>query len=301
MKHIIVPATSANMGSGFDSVGIAFQKYNHLWYVEIEEGIQILINRKQGLKVPTDENNLIYKTMKDFFDMVGKPMPGVRLIQEDYIPHTRGLGSSAACIVAGLIAANDLSGCHYSTDDLSQIAAQIEGHPDNSNPALLGGMVVGALNQTEMRHVKVNIPSNLTFAVMVPDFPVPTEKSRDILPRTVLRKDAIFNSSRAALLVASMITGNIDNLKMAMDDRLHQPYRMQLVPGMDGIFKAADKFGSKGSYLSGAGPTLVSVITDDMADDFKKNMDNYLSSIKDHHWELEILKPDLLGARIVEG
>ena len=174
MKHIIVPATSANMGSGFDSVGIAFQKYNHLWYVEIEEGLQILVNKKQDLKIPTDESNLIYKTIKDFFQMVGKPMPGIRLIQEDYIPHTRGLGSSAACIVAGLIAANDLSGCHYSTDDLSQIAAQIEGHPDNSNPALLGGMVIGAMSQDEMRHVKVSMPGNLSFAVMIPDFPVST-------------------------------------------------------------------------------------------------------------------------------
>ena len=98
-----------------------------------------------------------------------------------------------------------------------------------------------------------------------------------------------------------MITGNIDNLRMAMDDRLHQPYRMQLVPGMDGIFTAAERYGAKGSYLSGAGPTLVSVLTDDMADEFAVNMNAYLSSIKDHKWELEILKPDLLGARIIEG
>ncbi|MCI1931585.1 MAG: homoserine kinase [Clostridia bacterium] len=300
MKHIIVPATSANMGSGFDSIGIAFQKYNHLWFVEMESGAEILVNRKHDLKIPVDKTNLIYKTMANFFKMVGKPMPGVRLIQEDYIPHTRGLGSSAACIVAGLMAANDLSGCHYSREKLAQIAAKIEGHPDNSNPAILGGMVVGALDDKEMRHVKIDIPEYLSFAIMVPDFPLETSKSRGILPYTVLRKDAIFNSSRAALLVASMITGNIDNLKMAMDDRLHQPYRMSLVPGMTDIFEAADKFGAKGSYLSGAGPTLVSVITDDMADEFAIKMNTYLSSIP-NEWHLEILKPDLEGARIVEG
>lgn len=298
MKHIIVPATSANMGSGFDSIGVAFQKYNHLWFVEIEEGLEILINKKHKLKIPTDKTNLIYKTMVDFYKLVDKPMPGVRLIQEDYIPHTRGLGSSAACIVAGLIAANDLSGCHFSKDELAQIAAKIEGHPDNSNPAILGGMVVGALSREEMRHVKIHIPENLSFAIMVPDFPVETEKSRGVLPYNVTRKDAIFNSSRAALLVASMMTGDIDNLKMAMDDRLHQPYRLPLVPGMNDIFSKADEFGAKASYLSGAGPTIASVITDDMIDDFTIGMNGYLSKIP-HKWTLEILKPDLEGARII--
>lgn len=298
MKHIIVPATSANMGSGFDSIGIAFQKYNHLWFVDIDEGLEILINKKHKLKIPTDKTNLIYKTMEDFYNLVGKTMPGLRLIQEDYIPHTRGLGSSAACIVAGLIAANDLSGCHFSKEELAQIAAKIEGHPDNSNPAILGGMVVGALNKEEMRHVKIHIPENLSFAIMVPDFPVETKKSRGVLPYNVTRKDAIFNSSRAALLVASMMTGDIDNLKMAMNDRLHQPYRLPLVPGMADIFSKADEFGAKASYLSGAGPTLASVLTDDMKDEFAEKMNGYLSTIP-HKWTLEILKPDLEGARIL--
>ncbi len=298
MKHIIVPATSANMGAGFDSIGIALEKYNHLWFVEIEEGLQILINKKHKLKIPTNEDNLIFQTMAGFYREIGKPMPGVRLIQEDYIPHTRGLGSSAACIVAGLMAANDLSGCHYSKEDLAQIAAKIEGHPDNSNPALLGGMVVGALSKEEMRLVKIPVPSNLSFAIMVPDFPVETEKSRGVLPYTVTRKDAIFNSSRAGLLVGSMMTGNIDNLKMAMDDRLHQPYRVPLVPGMEAIFHQADAFGAKASYLSGAGPTLVSVLLDEDKDVFEAKMRQYLSTIP-HKWTVEVLKPDLEGARIV--
>ena len=298
MKHIVVPATSANMGSGFDSIGIALQKYNHLWYVEIDEGLQILVNRKQKLKIPTDETNLIYKTMADFFRREGKPMPGVRLIQEDYIPHTRGLGSSAAWIGAGLIAANDLAQTHYSKEDLAQIAAKIEGHPDNSNPALLGGMVVGALSKKEMRLVKIPVPDTLSFAVMVPDFPVETSKSRGVLPDIVTRKDAIFNSSRAGLLVGSMMTGNIDNLKMAMEDRLHQPYRVPLVPGMEQIFEKADEFGAKASYLSGAGPTLVSVLMDEDRDAFEERMQAYFDTIP-HRWTVEVLKPDLEGARIV--
>lgn len=298
MMHIKVPATSANMGSGFDSIGIALQLYNHLWFEEIEKGVEIVINNKQDITLPTDKSNLIYRTMVDFYAEIGKVIPGVRLIQEDYIPVTRGLGSSAACIVAGLMAANHLSGCHYSKDELAQLAAKIEGHPDNSNPALFGGMIVGALDAVEMRHVKLSMPDELTFAVMVPDFPVSTEESREVLPEQVSRQDAIFNSSRAALLVSSMITGNIDNLRMAMEDRLHQPYRKQLIPEMDRIFKAAKGYGAVGAYLSGAGSTIMAVLTEEKEKEFQAKMSAYLNAIP-HEWTLTLLKPDPEGAQII--
>ncbi|MBO8434401.1 MAG: homoserine kinase [Tyzzerella sp.] len=298
MLHIRVPATSANMGSGFDSIGIALKLYNHLWFEEIEKGVEIETKRKQLIEIPTDKTNLIYRTMVDFYAEIGKVMPGVRLIQEDYIPATRGLGSSAACIVAGLMAANHLSGCNYGKDELAQIAAKIEGHPDNSNPALLGGMVVGALDNNEMRYVKVGVPENLRFAIMVPDFPVSTSASRNVLPNEISRQDAIFNVSRAGLLVASMMTGNIDNLKMAMDDRLHQPYRRKLIPEMDRIFKASKGYGAVGTYLSGAGSTLMAVLTDSNAKEFENKMSAYLSSMP-HEWELTLLEPDMEGAVII--
>lgn len=299
MWHIKVPATSANMGSGFDSIGIALQLYNNLWFEEINKGVEIVIKRKQEIYIPTDKSNLIYKTMVDFFASIGKVMPGVRLIQEDFIPVTRGLGSSAACIVAGLMAANHLSGANLSKEDLTQLAAKIEGHPDNSNPALLGGMVVGAVDNNEMRHVKLNLPKNITFAVMVPDFPVSTEDARKVLPKKVSREDAIFNASRSGLLIASMITGNLDNLKMAMDDKLHQPYRKQLMPQMDRVFKAAIGYGAKAAYLSGAGSTLMAVLTDDKENEFKEKMSSYLNDIP-HEWKLILLKPDLNGAILIE-
>lgn len=298
MMHIKVPATSANMGPGFDSIGIALQLYNNLWFEEIESGLEIIVKRKQAIEIPTDKNNLIYRTMLDFFAEIGEIMPPVRLIQEDYIPMTRGLGSSAACIVAGLMAANYLSGCHYSKDELSQIAAKIEGHPDNSNPALFGGMVVGALDNNEMRHVKLEMPKNLTFAIMVPDFPVSTEAARGVLPEHVSRQDAIFNASRAGLLVASMITGNIDNLKMAMEDRLHQPYRKQLIPEMERIFKASKAYGAVGAYLSGAGSTLMAVLEEKQEENFKQKMSAFLNAVP-HEWELTLLKPDMEGAQIL--
>jgi len=298
MMHIKVPATSANMGPGFDSIGIALQLYNHLWFEEIPEGLEIIVKRKQALEVPTNQSNLIYKTMVDFFAENGMVMPGVRLIQEDFIPMTRGLGSSAACIVAGLMAANHISGLHYSKDELSQIAARIEGHPDNSNPAIFGSMVVGALDENKMCHVRLDMPEDLVFAIMVPNFPVSTEASRGVLPAQISRQDAIFNASRAALLVASMYAGNYENLSMAMEDKLHQPYRKQLIPEMDRIFKAAKGYGAIASYLSGAGSTLMAVLTADKADEFKEKMSAYLCSIP-HEWELTLLKPDTKGAQII--
>ena len=298
MIHIRVPATSANMGSGFDSIGVALQLYNELWVEEIESGVEIQVQRKQALEIPTDKNNLIYKTMTDFYSEIGRVLPGVRLIQKDHIPLTRGLGSSAACIVAGLLAANRLAGDPYTKDEISQIAAKLEGHPDNSNPALFGGMVVGALDAHEMRYVKLDLPENLIFAVMIPDFPVSTEDSRKVLPEMVSRADAIFNASRAALLVASVITGQIDNLKMAMDDRLHQPYRKELIPGMERIFKAAYGYGAKAAYLSGAGSTLIAVLTEDKAAAFEERMAAYLTSLP-HEWRLMMLKPDKEGAKIL--
>ena len=298
MMHIKVPATSANMGPGFDSIGIALELYNHLWFEEIEEGVEIIVKRKQEIEIPTDKNNLIYKTMVDFFAQTGNVMPGVRLIQEDYIPMVRGLGSSAACIVAGLLAANHLSGRHYCREQLAQIAAKIEGHPDNSNPAFFGSMVVGALDQNETRYVRLDLPKELVFAIMVPDFPVSTEASRKVLPDRYTKKDAVFNASRAALLVASMYTGKYENLSMAMQDRIHQPYRNQLIPNMDRIFKAAKNYGALATYLSGAGSTLMAVLTEEKAEEFQQKMKAYLKAIP-NEWELTLLKPDTKGAQLI--
>ena len=298
MMHIKVPATSANMGPGFDSIGVALELYNHLWFEEIEQGVEIIVKKEHEIKIPTDKNNLIYKTMVDFFAETGNVMPGVRLIQKDDIPMVRGLGSSAACIVAGLLAANHMSGCHYSREQLAQIAAKIEGHPDNSNPALFGGMVVGATDYNEMRHVRLDLPNDLVFAIMVPNFPVSTHDARRVLPSTYDRSDAVFNASRAALLVASIYSGNYENLSMAMEDSIHQPYRSQLIPDMERIFKAAKNYGALGAYLSGAGSTLMAVLTDKQAETFQYKMTAYLKAIP-NEWQLTLLKPDEKGAQLV--
>lgn len=297
MLHIKVPATSANMGPGFDCAGIALQMYNELWVEKIDSGIEI--SSKNGKSIPTGEDNLIYKTIKGFFEEEGVKLPGIRLIQEDHIPMTRGLGSSAACIAGGLLAANTLSGKNYPVEEIAQRAAKLEGHPDNSNPALMGGMIISAMYEGGMKCVKLSVPENLTFAVMIPNFALSTAASRAVLPSEYSRKEAVFNSSRTGLMVASMMTGNLDNLRVAMDDAIHQPYRKTLIRGYDEIFKAACENGSKAEYLSGAGPTLMAVITDDTAERFEKNMKAVLAELTDK-WELKLLKPETNGAIVEE-
>ena len=297
MIHIRIPATSANMGPGFDSIGIAVKLYNHIWVEEIPEGLIVEVKRKQEIAVPKDETNLIYQTMKYFYDQKGLKMPGIKIIQEDFIPMVRGLGSSAACIVGGLFAANALAGNIAGKEELAQMAAKLEGHPDNSNPAIFGSMVVGAQDEKEMNHVRLELPDDLLFATMVPDFPVSTHDSRRVLPDAYSRGEMVFNASRAALLVASMMTGKYENFDMAMEDCVHQPYRAQLIPGMNEIFAHAKEFGAVASYLSGAGSTLMAMVTKEKAESFEEKMSEYLSTLA-HNWKLNLLEADMQGVLV---
>lgn len=297
MIHVQIPATSANMGPGFDSIGVAVSLYNHIWAEEIPKGVEVEVRREQSLPVPRDESNLIYQTMKYFYEQKGLSMPGVRLIQEDHIPMVRGLGSSAACIVGGLFAANALAGSPCTRDELAQMAAQLEGHPDNSNPAIFGSMVVGALDEKEMKYVRLELPQDLLFAIMVPDFPVSTEKSRAVLPDSYSRADVVFNASRAALLVASMLTGKYENFDIAMEDRVHQPYRAALIPNMENIFAHAKEYGAAATYLSGAGSTLMAMVRREEAEAFGRKMSAYLAALP-HNWELTLLEPERTGVKV---
>jgi len=314
MLHIKVPATSANMGPGFDTIGMAFQLYNHLWVEPSDKELEIIFKRNTGHYLPANKTNLIYRTIQQFYKeyLPRTPVPGLRLVQEDYIPPTRGLGSSAACIVAGLLAANHISGLNLSREKLIDLAAGIEGHPDNSTPALTGGIAVGVMKDksikstdgslSEMEHLEyIKLDgvdfSRLSFAVMIPDFPLSTEKARQVVPDSFSRHDAVFNASRTALLTAAFLTGDFSKLSFAMDDRFHQPYRSSLVPDMDEICARARELGATAVFLSGAGPTLIAVMVDGDNDLFKSNMSAYLNQLA-QKWDFVYLAPDLEGASI---
>ena len=294
MIKVKVPATTANIGPGFDCIGMALTMYNIVYAEEIESGLEIIV-QDGNPNIPTDETNLIYRTICYFYENIGEKVPGIRLIQQDSIPHTRGLGSSAACIVAGLHIANAMSKSFFSKEELVQMAAKIEGHPDNTTPAILGGMTVGAMNGQEMKHVKIRVPDKLHFAVMIPHFTLSTELARKALPSQVTMQDAVFNASRAALLVASMQSGDIDNLDIATEDCLHQPYRAPLIPHMDEILAKARSYGAKGAFLSGAGPTLLAIIKNVV--DFRREMVTFLGDLEEE-WQVQMLQADNEGAKV---
>ena len=189
MIKIQIPATSANLGAGFDALGLALTYYN---YIEMEECDKIDITAADGLDIPTDERNLIYISAKDLFAVCGKKLEGLKLIQTSNIPMARGLGSSSACIIAGLVGANKMLGDPLTKD-----------HPDNTAPALLGGIVTAVFDGRKVHWVKQEVFTKLKFVAIIPDFELKTEEARACLPKEVSHKDAVYNLSRAALFSAS--------------------------------------------------------------------------------------------------
>ncbi len=245
------------MGPGFDSIGIALNLYNRFY---MEECDRIDISAKNGENIPDDETNLVYQCAKKVYDICGAPMPGLRLIEDCSIPQTRGLGSSSACTVAGLIGANALLGNPLHQENIIDLAAAIEGHPDNSTPAILGGFCTSLLEYGKVWSVRVPIADKVDFVAFIPGFELATETARQALPQTIPHKDAVFNLSRAALLTGSLVTGNLHNLSAAVGDCLHQPYRFGLIPDGEEVVKSANGLGALGTFLSGAGPTIIAMV-----------------------------------------
>lgn len=293
MVRVRVPATSANMGAGFDTLGIALGLYNTLEITEIESGLQVFSKRGNDY-IPRDENNLVYRAANLVFEKAGYECSGLRIVQESDIPVTRGLGSSSACIIGGMLAANVISGRKLSYNEILDLAVELEGHPDNVTPALYGGFCAAMVKdgKTYFKSIKPN--STIKFAIMVPDFFVATKKSRGVLPDMVSHKDAVFNVSRSVMLAMAMMSGDMSMLKNAVEDRLHQQYRKNYIDGMDDIFEMTYRIGSKATYLSGSGPTIVSVL-DGGYNRFRAEMDEFFRQ-NSHNWTCKILTIDNVGA-----
>ena len=295
MIKIRIPATSANLGAGFDALGLALSFYN---YVEMEESDRVEISSADDIAVPTDESNLIYVSAKDLFEVCGKKLEGLKLRQTNNIPMARGLGSSSACIVAGLVGANTLLGNPLTTDDLVDLAAQIEGHPDNTAPALLGGIVTAVFDGRKVHWVKQEVFTKLKFAALIPDFELKAEKARACLPKEVSHKDAVYNLSRAALFSASLLTGKFENLRTAVHDKLHQPYRMELIPNCREVFDIAYTHGAYGVFISGAGPTIMA-IADESNEFFEGKMKFSLENAGLTGWQVREFHIDNEGTKLI--
>lgn len=292
--EIQIPATSANIGAGFDSLGLAVKMYNRV-ILEPWDGAEVI--SLDGIPVPTGENNLIYKTVKYLFDICGKPLSGLRIQQENNIPMARGLGSSSACIVAGLMGGNILLGSPLSREDIIHMAATMEGHPDNSTPAILGGQVTAAIENGRVFYCRQQLRDDLRFAAIIPDFELKTSAARAALPKEVSRADGVFNLSRSALMAMSLAVGDYGNLRVAAQDKLHQPYRLELIPGAKPVMDCALEFGAYCVYISGAGSTLMAIVGTENAG-FVQRLRCWMDGQGHTGWRLVLLEPDNDGVRL---
>lgn len=298
MIQIQVPATSANLGSGFDALGLALSLYNRVW-MQQADGVDI--SSADAVEIPTDESNLIYTAARQLYQTCGKPFSGLKIVQENNIPMASGLGSSSACIVAGLVGANHLLGNPLSGQELIELAANLEGHPDNTSPALSGGLTVSAMDQGKVYSVRLPVADTLRFAVFVPSFELKTEEARSVLPDHYPRSDVVYNLSRSALMAAALSQGDLQSLRIAVQDRIHQPYRSKLIPGIDKLFAATYELGSLGTYISGAGPTIVAIISPQAVPIFAQQAPALLESRGVHGWQLHLLTTDPKGAQVLPG
>lgn len=288
-----VPASSANMGPGFDTLGVALALYNRMSIEEIPEGLEV-INHNTRSFIPRDTNNLIYRAMLELFRVVGYEPKGYRIEQNSSIPMTRGLGSSAACIVGGMLAANIISGRQLSYADIIHLASKTEGHPDNVAPALYGGFCVSLTENNKTIVKSTKLQGHIKFAVIIPDYFVATKKSRSVLPSQVDFADAVYNISHASMLQAALISGDMEALRLSVGDRLHQRYRKSYIDGMEDIFEKTYSLGSKATYLSGSGPTILSILDSDY-DKFRSGMQSYFTE-NELEWKCMILSVDNVGA-----
>ena len=302
-----VPATTANLGPGFDCLGLALPIYNT---VTVEEtimpgtGIEINIidetHEQDIISIPTDENNIVFKAIELLYNSIGQTPSELKITIKTHIPIARGLGSSAAVIVGGLIAANELLGHPADEAALLSIASEVEGHPDNVTPAVVGGLVMTSQEDDgSIIYRKLNWPQEWNITVCIPDYELSTEISRSVLPKEVPMEDAVFNAKRLAMLIEAINTKDADLMKYALQDRLHQPYRMKLVPGLDKILEnLKHEENVLGCVLSGAGPGIIVI-------SLKNNLDKIKSIIKET-WEDMNVKVNIMtlpveneGAKII--
>ena len=254
---VMVPATTGNLGPGFDCLGMALDIWNS---VHVEVGGSGFVIRGEGVdELPAGPSNLVYKSFRIPFLEAGLQVPEVGITCENGIPLARGLGSSSAAAVAGLVAGNEVCGRPMGREDLLDRAAALEGHPDNVFPALMGGCQIVVRDGSRLLSSPVPVPPEVRAVVFVPEVPMPTEGARSVLPEQVTLQDAVYNIGRVGLLVRAFATGDFTHLAVATQDRLHQPARQAIFPAMKVIFRAAIDAGALGVFLSGAGSSVLAL------------------------------------------
>lgn len=257
---IRVPATSANLGPGFDCLGLALDLWNEtIITLAIEYSVQV--NGEGMEKLSAGENNLIIRSAQRLAEYVGKRLPPFHLDCVNHIPLSSGLGSSAAAKLTGLLGANALLGTPLLREEILDLATEMEGHPDNVAPAMLGGLVISTIENERVFAHKINMGPNtdspIHITVVLPDFHLSTQQARAALPDSVPTRAAIHNISHTVMVVEALRNGDLALLARAMTDTLHQPYRLPLIPGGDEAMYAAKAAGAAAAAISGAGPSII--------------------------------------------
>jgi homoserine kinase len=260
--HVRVPATSANLGPGFDCLGLALDLWNEAEFTLQGEGLRLRCNG-EGQQIPTDERNMVVQGMRFFCDTRGLPFPrGLSIVCHNQIPVSSGLGSSAAAALLGLLGAAALLADPLETTEALTLAARMEGHADNAAAALLGGLVIVAAGKGAWLARKIAIPPR-QVAVVLPEVNLSTHTARAALPEDIALKDVTYNLGRAMLVVEALRAGDLSLLSQAMDDRLHLPFRLPLIPGGQHALEAAYQASARAVTISGAGPSLIAFTSGD--------------------------------------
>ncbi|WP_312116102.1 homoserine kinase [Brevibacillus reuszeri] len=297
---VTIPASTANLGPGFDALGMAFQLYS-IVEMAVSDKTRIVLEGKELQGTPADKSNLLYQVAAGLFQDAGQPVPELAIRAASDAPLTRGLGSSAAAIVGALVAANHLAGEPFTREQLFAKASQMEGHPDNVGASMFGGIVVATMPDQDgasIPYVKLPVPKGLQTLVVIPEFPLSTEKARKVLPQVYSKQDVVYNVGHSSLLVAALAQGRLDLMGQAMADRLHQPYRAELVPGLKDILDNATDHGAVGAALSGAGPTILCFFqTEEEAARLREFVDRVMNG-HDISYRIMILQPDEHGVQV---
>lgn len=294
MIKIRVPATSANLGPGFDCLGLALDLWNEISFEE-SGSLKYHAYGEGAEKLNKGTRNLLTKSYAHVFEVCGQKLSGVHIKAENAIPMSSGLGSSAAAIVAGLFGANEMLGKPLSGDDLLKVATETEGHPDNVAPALQGGLVVSVMKKVEIITRRYDVPA-LTVVIVKPDVEWLTKTARAVLPKSISRGDAVHNIGRTALVVDALRTGDLELLQHVMEDRIHQPYRLRHIAGGMAAYKCARQFGA--AALSGAGPSIITFTIPEKAEEALANIRAVFEE-RGIHTKSFIIKPSSLGIHCI--
>ena len=289
---VSVPATTANLGPGFDCLGMALDLRNTL---EFKYGEPRLTVEGEGKGViEAEATNLIQRSFRRAFDELGRAAPDVAIRCFNRVPLFRGLGSSATAVVGGLFAANEMGGKELTQERILELAAEIEGHPDNAAAALLGGCQIVVPDRGRFVTTQVPLPKKLGLVAFIPDIKMPTSEARTLLAPTVPRSDAIYNIGRTALLVTAFAGSKLDLLKVATQDRLHQPQRQAVFPAMKNLINAAMGAGAHGAVLSGSGSTVLAFTSDkEMTVGYEMSEAAAKSGVQG---DVKVMRPSVLGA-----